>query len=83
MRPFLHINVLELKAVSLHLNKFKDQCQNQMVLVATNSNSLHKQTRRNPLSRDVCSFVTNYDMVPPLQNNSQGKAHSSVPECEG
>ena len=31
----LHINVLELKAVSLALRRFKDQCQNQTVLVAT------------------------------------------------
>ena len=31
----LHINVLELKAVSLALRNFKDQCQNQTVLVAT------------------------------------------------
>ena len=31
----LHINVLELKAVSLALRSFKDQCQNQTVLVAT------------------------------------------------
>ena len=31
----LHINVVELKAVSLALQSFKDQCQNQTVLVAT------------------------------------------------
>ena len=31
----LHVNVLELKAVSLALRSFKDQCQNQTVLVAT------------------------------------------------
>ena len=31
----LHINVLELKAVSLALRDFKDQCQNQTVLVHT------------------------------------------------
>ena len=31
----IHINVLELKAVSLALQRFKDQCQNQTVLVAT------------------------------------------------
>ena len=33
----LHINVLELKAVSLALQRFKDQCQNQTVLVATDN----------------------------------------------
>ena len=33
----LNINVLELKAVSLALRSFKDQCQNQTVLVATDN----------------------------------------------
>ena len=33
----LHINVLELKAVSLALQRFKDQYQNQTVLVATDN----------------------------------------------
>ena len=33
----LHINILELKAVSLALQSFKDQCQNQTVLVATDN----------------------------------------------
>ena len=33
----LYINVLELKAVSLALQRFKDQCQNQTVLVATDN----------------------------------------------
>ena len=36
----LHINVLELKAVSLALQRFKDQCQNQTVLVATNNSTV-------------------------------------------
>ena len=36
----LHINVLELKAVSLVLRSFKDQCQNQTVLVATDNSTL-------------------------------------------
>ena len=33
----LHINVLEMKAVSMTLRDFKDQCQNQTVLVATDT----------------------------------------------
>ena len=33
----LHINVLELKAISLALQRFKDQCLNQTVLVATDN----------------------------------------------
>ena len=33
----LHISVLELKVVSVALKRFKDQCQNQTVLVATDN----------------------------------------------
>ena len=36
----LHINVLELKAVSLALQSFKDQRQNQKVLVATDNSTV-------------------------------------------
>ena len=36
----LHINVLELKAVSLAIRQFKDQCQNQTVLVATDNSTV-------------------------------------------
>ena len=36
----LHINVLELKAVSLALRSFKDQCHNQTVLVATDNSTV-------------------------------------------
>ena len=36
----LHINVLDLKAVSLALQNFKDQCQNQTVLVATDNSTV-------------------------------------------
>ena len=36
----LHINVLELKAVSLALQKFKDQCQNQTMFVARDNSTL-------------------------------------------
>ena len=35
----LHINVVELKVVSLSLQRFKDQCQNQTVLVATDNST--------------------------------------------
>ena len=42
----LHINVLELKAVSLALQRFKDQCQTSVSCHRQlNSDSLHKQTR--------------------------------------
>ena len=36
----LHINVLELKVVSLVLQRFKDQCQNQTVLVAMDNSTV-------------------------------------------
>ena len=36
----LHINVLELQVVSLALQRFKDQCQNQTVLVATDNSTV-------------------------------------------
>ena len=36
----LHINVLELKAVSLAHQSFKNQCQNQRVLVATDNSTV-------------------------------------------
>ena len=47
------------------------------------SSSLHKQTRRNPLGGDLCSPVENHDLVPSLQNNLKGQAHSRVSECDG
>ena len=37
-----------------------------------NSGSLHQQTRRNSLSRDVCSPVEDHDLVPSLSHNIPG-----------
>ena len=48
-----------------------------------NSGSLHQQTRRNPLSRDVCSPVEDHDLVPSLSHNIESQTHSRVPECDG
>ena len=48
-----------------------------------NSGSLHKQTRRNSLSRDVCSPVEDHDMVPSLPDNIESQTHSRVSECDG
>ena len=79
----LYINIVELKAVFLALKQFKDQCQNQTMLVAAdNSASLYKQKGRNPRG-DVCSPVENHDLVRSLQNNATSQAHSSVPKCDG
>ena len=68
----LHINVLELKAVSLALQNLN-----------LDSGSLHKQTRGNSLSRDVCSPLEDHDLVPPLSHNIKGQTHSRVSECDG
>ena len=48
-----------------------------------NSNSVHKQTSRNPLSGDVCSPVENHDLVPSLPDYLKSQAHSGVPKCHG
>ena len=48
-----------------------------------NSGSLHQQTRRNSLSRDVCFPVEDHDLVPQLSHNIESQAHSRVPECDG
>ena len=81
----LHINVLELKAVSLALRDFKDQCQNQTVLVATDNSTVvaYINKRGNSLSRDVRSPVENHDLVPSLPHNIESQAHSRVSECDG
>ena len=55
----LHINVLELKGVSLALQSFKDQCQNQTVLVATDNSIvvayINKQGRTD--SSEMCALL--------------------------
>ena len=48
-----------------------------------NSGSLHKQTRRNSLSRNVRSAVEDHDMVPSLSHNIKSQTHSRVCECDG
>ena len=57
----LHINVLELKAVSLALRQFKDQCQNQTVLVAKDNSTvvayINKQGGTH--SAEMCAFLWN------------------------
>ena len=48
-----------------------------------NSGSLHKQTSRDSLSRDVRSPVEDHDMVPSLPDNIESQTHSRVFECDG
>ena len=47
-----------------------------------NSGSLHKQTRRNSLSRDMRSPVEDHDMVPSLSHNNKSQTHSRVSQCD-
>ena len=47
-----------------------------------NSDSLYKQTGRNPLSEDVCFSVENHELIY-LQNSTICQAHSRVSECDG
>ena len=55
----VHRNVLELKAVSLALQKFKDQCQNQTVLVAMDNLTAeaHKIKQGGTHSGEMCALL--------------------------
>ena len=79
------MNVLELKVsrVSLVLKRFKDQCQNQTVLVATDNSTVVAYINKNPLSGDVRFPVENLGLVPSLPDNLKSHAYSRVPECDG
>ena len=48
-----------------------------------NSSSLHKKTRRNSLSGDVCAPVEDHDMVPSLSHNIESQTHSRLSRCDG
>ena len=48
-----------------------------------NSSSLHKQTRRNPLRRDVRCPVEDHDLVPSLLDILKSQTHSRVSERDG
>ena len=55
----LHINILELKAVSLALRRFKDQCQDQTVLVATDNSTVvaYINKQRGTHSAEMCALM--------------------------
>ena len=48
-----------------------------------NCGGLHKQTRGNTLSGDVCTTVENHDLVPSFSHHIESQAHSRVSECDG
>ena len=47
-----------------------------------NCGGLHKQTRGNTLSGDVCTPVENHDLVPSFSHHIESQAHSRVSECD-
>ena len=54
----LRINVLELKAVSLALQRFKDQCQNQTLLVATDNSTVVAYIKQGGThSAEMCALL--------------------------
>ena len=48
-----------------------------------NCGGLHKQTRGNTLSGDVCTPVESHDLVPSFSHHIESQAHSRVSECDG
>ena len=85
----LHINVLELKAVFLALRHFKDQCQDQTVLVATDNSTvvayINKQGGTH--SAEMCALLWRLmTWCPHYHITLKARhipAHSRVPECDG
>ena len=79
---WLHINVLELKVVFLDLKRFKDQCQNQTVLVATDNPTVvaYIKTKTIPFGEGVCSPKETHDLVASPQNNPISQAHFKAPK---
>ena len=80
----LHINVLELKAVSLALRNFKDQCQSQTVLVAADNSTvvayINKQGGTH--SVEMCALLWKI-MTWCHRYHITCQTHSRVSECDG
>ena len=80
----LHINVLELKAVSLALQSFKDQCQNQSVLVAMNNSTVvaYINNQGGTHSAKMCALLWKImSYCHHYQITLKDQTHSSVSEC--
>ena len=81
----VHINVLELKVVSLALQRFKDQCQNQTVLVDMDNSTvvayINKQGGTH--SVEMCALLMDHELVPSFLDNLISQTHSRVSECDG
>ena len=78
----LHINILELKAVSLALRSFKDRCQNQTVLVATDNSTvvayINKQGGTH--SAEMCALLWE---IMTWCHHYHITLKARVPECDG
>ena len=72
--------MLDLKAVSLSLKVSRTSAKPNNVgcYGQLNSSSLHKQTRRNPLGRDMHPPVEDHDLVPSLPDNLKAR---HIPGC--
>ena len=52
----LHIHILELKAISLDLQKFNDHCQNQKVWVATDKSTVVAYINKKEPTQQRCAL---------------------------
>ena len=82
----LHINVLELVAVSLVLKRLKDQCHNQTVLVAIDNSTVvayinkHGGTHSAEICTQLWKIMT---WCHHYQITLKTRAHSRVSDCDG
>ena len=80
----LHINVLELKAVSLALQSFKDHCQNQTVLVAMDNSTVvaYMKKQGGTHSAEMCALLWKIMNWCHHYQITLSQAHSRVSECD-
>ena len=80
-------NVLELKAVSLALRNFKDQCQDQTVPVATDNSTVVAYINKQGGTHSVEMCALLWKLMTwchhRLSHNFKGQTHSRVSECDG
>ena len=71
--------------VLLALQRFKDQCQNQTVLVATDNSTVEAYINRQEgtNSAEMCALLWKIMTWCHHYHNSKSQAHSRAPECDG
>ena len=79
----LHINYLELKAVFLALKEFKDLCENNIDLIATDNTTVvaYINRRGDEVGPSGCPSVENPDLVFQKTGYSKSPTHSRPAEC--